>query len=168
MFQLAALLDRSGVLALIGNELAGRPGPAGLPPRTVLTGLLLAIHYTGKATLSEAWRILAFGLSAFAQDRLGVAHIAPAALSRCIYRAFGRVTSVLDPARCDRRRRLPLTEAGPFAAAWEDDDPEHVRKKTVLQQICTALEPLISPGRRPRRPRKPEDPARSTRSDGIS
>ncbi|MEV0530164.1 hypothetical protein AB0I66_42850 [Streptomyces sp. NPDC050439] len=138
-FQLAALLDHSGVLGLIGQEVGRRPGPAGLPVRSVLTGLLLAVHYTGKATLAEAWRILAFGLSPRAGQRLGVAHVAPAALSRRIYRAFDRVTTVLDPARCDRRRRLPLGEAARFAAAWEDDDPVHVRKKAVLQQVCTAL-----------------------------
>ncbi|MFJ2769549.1 hypothetical protein [Streptomyces sp. NPDC087300] len=46
---------------------------------------------------------------------------------------------MLDPARADRRRRLPLDEAARLAAAGEDDDPEHIRKKAVLQQICTAL-----------------------------
>ncbi|WP_158709006.1 hypothetical protein [Streptomyces sp. NRRL S-920] len=139
VFQLAALLDRSGALAPVIRELDGRPGPAGLAPRTVLTGLLLALHYTGKATLAEAWRHLAFNLSPFAQQQLGIAGVPPQALSRRVYRSFDRVTSVLDPARCNRRRRLPLTEAAVFAAAWEDDDPEHLRKKAVLQQICTAL-----------------------------
>lgn len=141
VFQLAALLDGSGVLALVDGELDHRPGPAGLAPRTVLTGLLLAIHYTGKATLAEAWRILTFSLSPTAQARLAV-RVTPQtqqAFSRRVYRAFDRVTSALDVARCDRRRRLPLEEAAVFAAAWEDDDPDHVRKKTVLQQICTGL-----------------------------
>ncbi|MCH0559174.1 hypothetical protein [Streptomyces sp. MUM 16J] len=145
MFQLAALLDGSGALDLIGAELAHRPGPAGLAPRTVLTGLLLAIHYTGKATLAEAWRILTFCLSPTAQQRLGIqpgettGPSAQLALSRRIYRSFDRVTTALDPARCDRRRRLPLDQAEPFAAAWGDNDAEHIRKKNVLQQICTAL-----------------------------
>ncbi|GHA12406.1 hypothetical protein GCM10010329_39300 [Streptomyces spiroverticillatus] len=139
VFQLATLLDRSGALAPVISELDGRPGPAGLAPRTVLTGLLLALHYTGKATLAEAWRHLAFNLSPFAQQRLGTSGIAPQALSRRVYRSFDRVTSVLDPARCDRRRRLPLPEAAVFAAAWEDENPEHLRKKAALQQICTAL-----------------------------
>ncbi|WP_150494604.1 hypothetical protein [Streptomyces kanamyceticus] len=145
VFQLAALLDRSGVLALIDRELADRPGPAGLPARTVLTGLLLAIHYTGKATLAEAWRILTFCLSDTARHRMGIRAeetLSPTrqlALSRRIYRAFDRITTVLDPARADRRRRLPLDEAARLAAAWEDDDPEHIRKKAVQQQICTAL-----------------------------
>src|SRR5690606_12658242 len=72
VFQLAALLDRSGALDLINGELSRRPGPAGLAPRTVLTGLLLSVHYTGKATLAEAWRILTFSLSPTAQGRLGI------------------------------------------------------------------------------------------------
>lgn len=145
MFQLAALLDRSGIINLIEDELAHRPGPAGLPPRTVLTGLLLTIHYTGRATLAEAWRILTFSLSPTAQARLGIQPaqttrpLAQLAFSRRIYRAFNRITTVLDPARADRRRRLPMGEAARLAAAWEDDNPEHIRKKTVLQQICMAL-----------------------------
>ncbi|WP_406510945.1 hypothetical protein [Streptomyces sp. NBC_00212] len=141
VFQLAALLDRSGALDLIDAELTGRPGPAGLEPRTVLTGLLLAVHYTGKAAVAEAWRILAFSLSPTAQAKLGI-HIATQgawAFSRRLYRAFDRVTTALDPARCDRRRRLGLDQAAVFAAAWEDTDPEHVRKKTVLHLVCTAL-----------------------------
>ncbi|MEV0115921.1 hypothetical protein AB0H77_22185 [Streptomyces sp. NPDC050844] len=145
MFQLAALLDRSGVLVLIDGELAGRPGPAGLPTRTVLTGLLLAIHYTGKATLAEAWRVLTFCLTDTARRRLGIREEETVgarpqlAFSRRVYRTFDRVTSVLDPCRCDRRRRLPLGQAAGVAAAWEDEAPEHLRKKEVLQQICTRL-----------------------------
>ncbi|MFE0102961.1 hypothetical protein [Streptomyces sp. NPDC059009] len=136
---MAALLDGSGALDVLGQELARRPGPAGLAARSVLTGLLLSVHYTGKASLADAWRILAFGLSPFAQQRLGIAHIAPAALSGRIYRTFERVTSVLDPARHDRRRRLPLEVARRFAAAWEDEEAEHVRRKVLLQRIVTAL-----------------------------
>ncbi|MEV4383068.1 hypothetical protein [Streptosporangium sp. NPDC049644] len=52
------LLDHSGVTALIEAEPAGRPGPRGLPIRTVLLGLLLSIQYTGKATLCDAWRLV--------------------------------------------------------------------------------------------------------------
>ncbi|MFJ2176942.1 hypothetical protein ACIOHE_29115 [Streptomyces sp. NPDC087851] len=43
--QLDALLHGSGALELIDTELADRPGPKGLPVRTVLVGLLLALHY---------------------------------------------------------------------------------------------------------------------------
>lgn len=56
--QLDALLHESGVLGLIGNELQARPGPAGLPVRTVLVGLLLALHYHRSASLADVCRVL--------------------------------------------------------------------------------------------------------------
>ncbi|MGI5286696.1 hypothetical protein ACQEVF_25620 [Nonomuraea polychroma] len=47
--------------------------------------------------------------------------------------------SALDPARTDRRARLPQHEADRHAAAWDDDDPEHQRKRDLLQTIVTRL-----------------------------
>ncbi|NEB35733.1 hypothetical protein [Streptomyces sp. SID14515] len=139
VFQPAAVLDRSSILDVIDRELSGRPGPAGLSVRAVLTGLLVAVHYTGRATLAEAWRTLAFALSPTARRRLGIADIAPQPPAERIYRTVNRITTAFDPARCDRRRRLPLEQAKVVAAAWEENDAEHVRKKALLQQICTAL-----------------------------
>ncbi|WP_405141997.1 hypothetical protein OG589_32825 [Sphaerisporangium sp. NBC_01403] len=150
--QLAALLDETGILPLIDAELAGRPGPSGLPVRTVLIGLMLAIHYTGKATLAEAWRLLSFSLTENAQADLGLdgtsegdlhAHLA---CSRRLYRAFDRLTSVLDPARTDRRRRLSLAQAAVSTSAWEDDEPEHLRLRRLLQDIATRL--VLAPVRK--------------------
>ncbi|MEU7002241.1 hypothetical protein, partial [Nonomuraea sp. NPDC046570] len=46
---------------------------------------------------------------------------------------------VLDPARHDRRARLPQHQADVLADAWEDDDPAHSRKRELLQDIVTAL-----------------------------
>lgn len=51
--QLLTLLDRSGVPQHLEELLAGRPGPPGVRPRTVLAGLLLAAYYTGRATIAE-------------------------------------------------------------------------------------------------------------------
>ncbi|WP_143121016.1 hypothetical protein [Streptosporangium canum] len=139
------LLDHSGVVALIAAELAGRPGPRGLPIRTVLLGLLLSIHYIGKATLCDAWRLVTFSLTPAAQDRLSLKPINPddpyerLASSRRFYRAFDRITSTLDPARTDRRTRLPRHKAIQHAVAWEDDDPEHRRLRDLLQTIVTNL-----------------------------
>ncbi|MFG1963017.1 hypothetical protein [Nonomuraea sp. NPDC049028] len=45
------------------------------------------------------------------------------ASSRRFYPAFDRLTTVLDPARHDRRARLPHHQADTLATAWEDDDP---------------------------------------------
>ncbi|MEU6999678.1 hypothetical protein, partial [Nonomuraea sp. NPDC046570] len=141
----ARLLDDSGIMPLINAELGPRPGPPGLPIAAVLTCLLLSINHTGKATLVEAWRIAAFCLTAAARHRLGLPDINPEdihqvlASSRRFYRAFDRLTTALDPARHDRRARLPQHQADALATAWEDDDPAHSRKRELLQDIVTAL-----------------------------
>ncbi|MGI5286689.1 hypothetical protein ACQEVF_25585 [Nonomuraea polychroma] len=141
----ARLLDDSGIMPLIDAELGSRPGPPGLPIAAVLTCLLLSINHTGKATLIEAWRIAAFCLTAAARHRLGLPDINPEdihqvlASSRRFYRAFDRLTTVLDPARHDRRARLPQHQADALATAWEDDDPAHSHKRELLQDIVTAL-----------------------------
>ncbi|MEV1242722.1 hypothetical protein [Nonomuraea sp. NPDC049750] len=132
-------------MPLIDAELGPRPGPPGLPIAAVLTCLLLSINHTGKATLIEAWRIAAFCLTAAARHRLGLPDINPEdihqvlASSRRFYRPFDRLTTMLDPARHDRRARLPQQQADALATAWEDDDPEHSRKRELLQDIVTAL-----------------------------
>ncbi|WP_030756325.1 hypothetical protein [Streptomyces sp. NRRL F-5135] len=59
------------------------------------------------------------------------------AFSRRVYRAFDRLTTVLDPYRCDRRRRLPQDEAAQVTAAWENTDVERVRG--LLQEISDRL-----------------------------
>ncbi|MGI5293056.1 hypothetical protein ACQEVF_58450 [Nonomuraea polychroma] len=132
-------------MPLIDAELGPRPGPPGLPIAAVLTCLLLSINHTGKATLVEAWRIAAFCLTAAARHRLGLPDINPEdihqvlASSRRFYRAFDRLTTALDPARHDRRARLPQQQADALATAWEDDDPAHSHKRELLQDIVTAL-----------------------------
>jgi hypothetical protein len=123
--QLLALLDRSGIPQQLEDLLQGRPGPAGVRPRTVLAGLLLAAYFTGRATIAEAWRILHFRLEARARTWLDIPARRPAtaresiAASRRLYRGFDRITTVLDPARCDRRSRLPQDIADAYADAWE-------------------------------------------------
>ncbi|MEU6718945.1 alpha/beta hydrolase [Nonomuraea sp. NPDC046802] len=86
----------------------------------------------------------AFCLTATARHRLGLPEVDPEdvhqvlASSRRFYRAFDRLTTVLDPARHDRRARLPQHQADALAAAREDDDPERSRKRELLQEIVTA------------------------------
>lgn len=143
----ARLLDDSGVMPLIDAELGPRPGPAGVPIWAVLVCLMISIHHSGKATLAEAWRLAAFSLSRAARQQLGLdADQPPAddphaclADNRRFYRAFDRLTSMLDPARHDRRTRLPQAEADHLAAAWADADADHVRLRHLLQDIVTAL-----------------------------
>ncbi|MEU3074257.1 hypothetical protein [Streptomyces laurentii] len=143
--QLDALLHESGVLELIDPELQGRPGPKGLPVRTVLVGLLLALHYHRSASLADVCRVLLDELRAPARSWLGVPDACRAddhariAFSRRVYRSFDRLTTALDPLRCDRRRRLPADEAAVVAAAWEDADAEHTRRRELLQEVSDRL-----------------------------
>ncbi|MCX4964118.1 hypothetical protein OHA98_04660 [Streptomyces sp. NBC_00654] len=110
--QLDALLHESGVLHLIDTELGIRPGPKGLPVRTVLVGLLLALHYHQSTGLAVVSRVLLDELRAPARSWLGVPEgsrvdgHARIAFSRRICRS------------CDRRSRLPAEEARAVAAAW--------------------------------------------------
>lgn len=70
--QLDALLHGTGVLELVDVELAGRPGPKGLPVRTVLVGLLLSLHYHRSASLADVCRVLLDELRAPARGWLGI------------------------------------------------------------------------------------------------
>ncbi|MFJ4921166.1 hypothetical protein [Streptomyces sp. NPDC088725] len=141
--QLLALLDRSGVPEQLEELLAGRPGPPGVRPRTVLAGLLLASYFSGRATIAEAWRILHLRLEARARTWLGIPQDPPAtaresiAASRRLYRGFNRITTVLDPARCDRRSRLAQSVADAYADAW--DVPSGRRAAERLQHLANQL-----------------------------
>jgi hypothetical protein len=143
--QLNVLLHSSGVLELIDAELAGRPGPDGLPVRSVLVGLLLSLHYHHSASLADTCRVLLDELRTPARTWLDVPELdrhdthARIAFSRRVYRAFDRLTTALDPHRCDRRRRLPEEEAAIAAAAWQDTAPEHARRRKLLQEISDRL-----------------------------
>ncbi|WNZ10875.1 hypothetical protein [Streptomyces sp. 11x1] len=103
--QLDTLLHGSGVLPLIDKELQGSPGPVGLPVRTVLLGLLPALHFGHGANLADAFRILSDHLRPTARSWLDVPDLTGAdtharlAFSRRVYRAFDRLTTALDPHR---------------------------------------------------------------------
>ncbi|MFD8478862.1 hypothetical protein [Kitasatospora sp. NPDC059673] len=112
---------------------------------TVLVTLLLSLHYHSTASLADACRILLDQLTPTAREWLGVQATdrrdehARIAFTRRVYRSFDRLTTALDPSRCDRRRRLPPAEAAVHAAAWEDGDPEHARRRAVLQEVSDRL-----------------------------
>ncbi|QKV92954.1 hypothetical protein HUT19_15290 [Streptomyces sp. NA02950] len=141
--QLLTLLDRSGLPQQMEDLLHGRPGPAGVRPRTVLAGLLLSAYYTGRATIAEAWRILHFRLESRARTWLGIPDKPPAtaregiAASRRLYRGWDRITTVLDPARCDRRARLSLADAEAYADGW--DVPSGRKTAERLQRLANQL-----------------------------
>ncbi|MEU9835894.1 hypothetical protein AB0D67_30535 [Streptosporangium sp. NPDC048047] len=148
------LLTDTGVIEVIETEFAHRPGPPGMPVRTVLLGLLLAVYYTGSAQLADAWRLTAFSLSPATRRRHQIPDIDPDdrhaqhALSRRFYRTFDKITTGLDVVRVDRRRRLTAAEADAYTSAWDDDEPEHQRKRDLLQDIVTRL--VLTPVRRAR------------------
>ncbi|GAA1899666.1 hypothetical protein [Streptantibioticus ferralitis] len=141
--QLLAILDRSGLPQQLEEILKGRPGPPGVRPRTVLAGLMLAAYYTNRATIADAWRILHFRLQPAARAWLNIPQDRPAtareriAASRRLYRGMNRITTALDPARCDRRRRLPQADADAFAALWEEPTGRQARAR--LQQMANQL-----------------------------
>ncbi|MFF4158371.1 hypothetical protein [Streptomyces sp. NPDC001678] len=105
--------------------------------------MLLAVYYTGRATVADAWRITHFSLRPRARAWLGIPEHPPhtarsrIATSRCLYRGLDRITTVLDPARCDRRKRLPLHEAEAIAARW--DGARGRQTAAVLQQLANQL-----------------------------
>ncbi|MGW0825155.1 hypothetical protein [Streptomyces sp. NPDC002845] len=146
--QLLTLLDRSGVPQHLEELLRGRPGPAGVRPRTVLAGLLLAAYFTGRASIAEAWRILHFRLEPRARSWLGVPQEPPAtvresiAASRRLYRGFDRITTVLDPARCNRRSRLPREIADAYAKAWNVPSGRQAAERLQLLANQLVLSPV--------------------------
>jgi hypothetical protein len=151
--QLLHLVRTCGALELVEAELAGRPGPDGLPVEVVLTGLLLALHYHDSAQLAVACRVLLDELTDTAKTWLGIHTIDRTdlhkriAFCKRVYLTFDRLTAALDPERVDRRRRLPRPEADAHAA-WEDSDPEHARRRAVLQQVSDAF--VLAPVRHAR------------------
>ncbi|KUN06964.1 hypothetical protein AQI95_11950 [Streptomyces yokosukanensis] len=146
--QLLTLLDRSGVPKHLEELLAGRPGPAGVRPRTVLAGLLLAAYFTGRATVAEAWRILHFRLEPNARTWLGIPQQPPVTARECIaasrrlYRGFDRITTVLDPARCNRRSRLPQEIAEAYADAWNVPSGQQAAERLQLLANQLVLAPV--------------------------
>ncbi|MEV1176450.1 hypothetical protein, partial [Nonomuraea sp. NPDC049784] len=96
----------------------------------------------------EAWRITAFCLTAATRHRLGLPDINPEdihqvlASSRRFYRAFDRLTTVLDPARHDRRARLP-----PCPAERADPAPDPRSPYGDEPMPCLLFEGHVGPHR---------------------
>ncbi|MGW3511866.1 hypothetical protein [Streptomyces sp. NPDC000994] len=109
----------------------------------MLAGLLLAAYFTCRATVAEAWRILHFRLRPHARTWLGIDPDPPTtaresvAASRRLYRGFDRITTVLDPARCDRRSRLPQDIADDHARVW--NSPAGLEAAERLQLLANQL-----------------------------
>ncbi|MFI9617251.1 hypothetical protein ACIHCM_37360 [Streptomyces sp. NPDC052023] len=106
--------------------------------------MMLAVYYTGRATVSDAWRILHFRLQPAARAWLDVPEAPPEtaraciAASRRLYRGLDRITTLLDPARCDWRRRLVQADADVHSALWDETaGPEAANR---LQRMANDLD----------------------------
>ncbi|QDY77230.1 hypothetical protein [Streptomyces qinzhouensis] len=141
--QLLTLLDHSGLPQELDKLLEGRPGPKGIRPRVVLAGLLLSAYYTGRATVTDAWRCLHYSLEPRARTWLGIPPHPPQgpyqriATSRRLYRALDTITTALDPVRHDRRSRLPLRHADFLAALWTTAESRAAADR--LQRLANRL-----------------------------
>ncbi|WP_371598284.1 hypothetical protein [Streptomyces sp. NBC_00564] len=141
--QLLTLIDHSGIPQELEELLKNRPGPKGVRPRVVLAGLLLAVYYTGRASVADAWRILHYGLEPRARAWLNIPDRPPAgpaariASSKRLYRGLDAITTVLDPVRHNRRSRLPLRHADFHAAIWAS--PEGREAAARLQRLTNSL-----------------------------
>jgi len=129
--QFRAMLRQSGVLEVINAKLAGRPGPPGVSIEAVLTGLMLSCVYRrGSTNLDDAAEVLGSQISEAARNSLGIGgltySLTDACVSRAAYariqRAFDALTTVFDPARHDRRRRLTREEAAEVRQRWQEDN----------------------------------------------
>ncbi|MFD5157039.1 hypothetical protein ACFWMJ_02995 [Streptomyces hawaiiensis] len=115
----------------------------------MLAGLLLSAYYTGRATVADAWRILHFRLEPKARTWLDIPRQPPATARECIaassrlYRGFDRITTALDPARWDRRSRLPQDIANAYADAWNVPSGRQAAER--LQRLANEL--VLSPVR---------------------
>ncbi|MFF8616100.1 hypothetical protein [Streptomyces sp. NPDC015350] len=129
------LVRHCGALERLPSD-DNKPGPKGLPFRTVLIGLILSQYLGKSANLDDAWETLFFALrpgakalldipdidlnipkDATAQEIDDIAHQQYAA-SKQVYRSWTSMTKRLDPAPHDRRKRLTLGEAKKIRRKW--------------------------------------------------
>ncbi|MGW1802069.1 hypothetical protein ACWCQN_40745 [Streptomyces sp. NPDC001984] len=148
------LVRHCGALERLPSN-AHKPGPKGLPFRTVLMGLILSQYMGKSANLDDAWETLFFALSPGAKALLDVPdvdldipedatnekidHIAHRqyAMSKRVYRSWDSMTKRLDPAPHDRRKRLTLGEAKKIRRKW--NAPENADTVRNLEAIAQDL-----------------------------
>ncbi|MGW7618213.1 hypothetical protein ACWGLG_20685 [Streptomyces antimycoticus] len=64
------------------------------------------------------------------------------AASRRLSRGFDRITALLDPARCDRRSRLPQEIADAYADAWNVPSGRQAAERLQLLASQLVLSPV--------------------------
>ncbi|MFJ9209758.1 hypothetical protein [Streptomyces sp. NPDC102264] len=152
------LVRQSGALERLPAD-GRKPGPKGMPFRTVLIGLILS-RYTGKsANIDDAWETLFFALSPGAKALLDVPDIdlnipegatdeeiddiahKQYAMSKRVYRSWMSMTKRLDPAPHDRRKRLTLHEAKKIRRQWN----ARANRDTVRNLEAIAQDLILAP-----------------------
>lgn len=128
--QYRTLLKQAGIVDELGGLLAGRPGPKGLPLEALFVGIMLSCTYRrGSTNLDDTAEVLATQLTPRARELLGIPELTYDVLdsfaSRAAYmrvqRAFDAVTTALDPARHNRRSRVPGDDVSAIRRAWRAD-----------------------------------------------
>ncbi|AUG79289.1 hypothetical protein CFP65_4544 [Kitasatospora sp. MMS16-BH015] len=144
------LIRTSGALERIRELEASRPGPDGVRADAVLVGLFLAARSRRSTNVDDAWELMTFGLSKKWRQFFGLAKVDKLDLKAChasaqrFYRGCNRVTTVLDPARHNRRIRLPRADARPHRAVWAKASDTH-DPAPALSEIANRL--VLSPVR---------------------
>jgi hypothetical protein len=156
--QVFNLVRHSGALERLPSD-NHRPGPKGMPFRTVLIGLILSQYMGKSANIDDAWETLFFALSPGAKALLDVPdidldipegasgeeidHIAHKqyAMSKRVYRSGTSMTKRLDPAPHDRRKRLTLGEAKKIRRQWN----ARANRDTVRNLEAIAQDLILAP-----------------------
>lgn len=150
--QVIDLVRASGVLDELAVLEASRPGPRGLPSETVMVGMVLAARELRSTNVDDAWECVQFRVRAPWLTYFGLPAVdrtdieATRASAKRFYDAWSRITTLLDPARHDRRTRMPREQAVTYRRAWlqrthHDSTPvlSRIANKLVLTPVRTAV-----------------------------
>ncbi|MFJ5213703.1 hypothetical protein ACIP98_03230 [Streptomyces sp. NPDC088354] len=141
--QVLDLVRASGILDDLAPLEAARPGPRGLPAETVLVGLILAARETRSTNIDDAWECMQFRLRKHWLQYFGLRPVdatdidATHASAKRFYDAWSRITTLLDPARHDRRTRMARHETEPYCQAWAH--PRNLDASHALSRIANRL-----------------------------
>ena len=144
VLEVRALLQSSGVPDELDAALALRPGPRlQVSAEAVMVGLVLAARHGRATNLDDVSELLHRDLTPGSRALLGLPRASLCGADSCatraayarVQRTFNAITTLLDPERHDRRRRLQKSEVEAVRAAW-DARPELV---TRINDLATRL-----------------------------
>ncbi|MFG2329478.1 hypothetical protein ACGFMM_07620 [Streptomyces sp. NPDC048604] len=144
----------SGALDEIAPLEAARRGPKGLPAETVLVGLTLAAMERRSTNLDDAWECVQFRAGPHWLKYFKLPRIQPTDVRACrtsskrFYDAWSRISTVLDPARHDRRRRLSREESVIYRRVWARPvlDAAPVLSRTANRLVLAPVRAAVARG----------------------